>query len=71
VFQPASLSGVLQTSTLSGLVPGAQVILETSSDLVIWTPIQTNITDTTTFTFTITNTMNTNAPAQFFRATEQ
>ncbi len=58
----------LQT-TLSGLSAGETVVVEVSSDLRNWTPIQTNTVSGSTFSFA--NAINPAIKSQFFRARVQ
>jgi hypothetical protein len=62
------ISGNLQT-TLSGLSSGGTVVFQVSSDLKNWTPIQTNVVNTSTLSFT--NPINPALKSQFFRTTVQ
>jgi hypothetical protein len=68
-FGGSSVSaGTLQT-TLSRLSAGETVVLEVSSDLQNWTPIQTNTVSGSTFSFT--NGINPALKSQYFRAQVQ
>ena len=69
VFGGSSVSGGKLQTTLSGLSSGQTVVLQVSSDLENWTPIQTNIVSGTTLS--ITNTINPAMKAQYFRAIVQ
>jgi len=60
--------GTFQT-TLSGLSMGQTIVLYSSTNLNIWTPIQTNIASGSTVTFT--NTINRDLQSQYFRASAQ
>ena len=65
-FGGSSVSGGKLQSTLSGLSTGATVVLQVSSDLKTWTPIQTNTVNGSTLSFT--NSINPAMKNQFFRA---
>jgi hypothetical protein len=47
------------------LIVGQQVIVESSPDLIHWTPIQTNLA--TSATLSVTNFINPAVDAEFFR----
>jgi hypothetical protein len=64
----SAASGQLKT-TLSGLLAGETVILQVSTNLQTWTPIQTNNANGSVLS--ITNTINPSTKSQFFRATVQ
>jgi hypothetical protein len=66
VFGGSSVSGGKVQTTLSGLSAGETVVVEASSDLQNWTPIQTNTVSGTTLS--VTNTINPALPGQYFRA---
>ena len=69
IFGSSSVSdGQLQT-TLSGLSVGETVVLEVSTDLKTWTPVQTKVASGSTLTFT--NTINPAMKGQYFRAVVQ
>jgi hypothetical protein len=68
-FGGSSVIGGKLHSTLSGLSSGATVVLQVSSDLKTWTPIQTNTVSGSTLS--ITNTINPAMKSQFFRALVQ
>lgn len=65
---PSVANNKLVTS-LSGLLTGETVIVQTSSNLQTWTAIQTNAVSGATLS--ITNPINPSAKSQFFRATVQ
>jgi hypothetical protein len=56
-------------TTLSGLLSGEQVILQVSTNLQTWNPIQTNSVNGSTLS--LTNTINPSLKNQFYRATVQ
>ena len=58
-------TGRALTRMYRGLVEGQQVIVESSPDLIHWTPIQTNIATSTTLS--VTNFINPAVDAEFFR----
>lgn len=58
-------TGRALTRMYGGLTVGQTVIVESSPDLVHWTPIQTNIVDRTTLS--VTNFVNPAVNAEFFR----
>jgi hypothetical protein len=58
-------TGRALTRMYGGLVAGQQVIVESSPDLIQWTPIQTNIA--TSATLSITNFINPAVDAEYFR----
>jgi beta-xylosidase len=64
-----SVSGGKLQTTLSGLSVGEKVVIYSSTDLQNWTPIQTNIVNSSTLTFT--NAINPAVKNQFFRAMVQ
>jgi hypothetical protein len=66
-FSFASVTGNEFQATLSGLSTGEQVVLESSTDLKNWIPVQTNKADGQSLTFT--NTINPALMGQYFRAT--
>ena len=66
VFGGASVRGGNLQTTLSGLSAGETVVVEASSDLHNWTPIQTNTVSGSTLSFT--NAFNPALPGQYFRA---
>jgi hypothetical protein len=66
VFGGSSVSGGKLQMTLSGLSAGETIVVEASSDLQNWTPIQTNTVSGPTFSFT--NAMNPALQGQYFRA---
>jgi hypothetical protein len=66
VFGGSSVSGGKLQTTLSGLSAGETVVMEASSDLQNWTPIQTNTVSGSTLSFT--NAINPALPGQYFRA---
>jgi hypothetical protein len=69
VFGDLSVSGGKLQTTLSGLSVSEKVVIYSSTDLQNWTPIQTNIVNSSTLTFT--NTINPTVKNQFFRAMVQ
>ena len=64
-----SVGGAGFQTTLSGLSAGERVVVEASSDLRNWTPIQTNTVSGTTFS--LTTAINPAMQSQFFRARVQ
>lgn len=66
VFGGSTASGGKLQTTLSGLSAGETVVVEASSDLKNWTPIQTNTASGSTLSFT--NAINPALKGQFFRA---
>jgi hypothetical protein len=66
VFGGSSVSDGKLQMTLSGLSAAETVVVEASSDLRNWTPIQTNTV--AGFTLSITNVINPALPGQYFRA---
>ena len=68
-FAGSSVSGAEFQTTLSGLLAGETVVLDASTDLRNWTPIQTNTVSGSTVAFT--NAINPAMPRQFFRARVQ
>jgi hypothetical protein len=58
-------TGPALTHLYGGLTAGQQIIVESSSDLVHWTAIQTNIA--TSATLCVTNFVNPDSRAEFFR----
>jgi hypothetical protein len=69
IFGGSSVSsGQLQTA-LSGLSVGETVVLEVSTDLKTWTPVQTKVASGTTLTFT--STVNSAMKFQYFRVMAQ
>ena len=66
VFGGSSVSGGKLQMTLSRLSVGEAVVVEASSDLRHWAPIQTNTATGTTLSFT--NAINPALPDQYFRA---
>ena len=69
IFGGSGVSGAGWQTTLSGLSAGETVVLEASSDLRHWTPIQTNVVIGSTVSFT--NAINPVIQSQFFRARVQ
>jgi hypothetical protein len=69
LFQQVSRDGGLLISTLSGLLPGETVVLETSSDLINWLPVQTNAA--VGVTLSMTNSIDSSGTGHFFRAAVQ
>jgi len=65
-FGGVSASGGKLITSLSGLVAGEIVILQVSTNLQTWTPIQTN--NASGSALSITNTINPSIKSQFFRA---
>jgi hypothetical protein len=63
--QGIQFTGRALTRMYGGLVVGQQIIVESSPDLIHWTPIQTNIV--TSATMSLTNLINPAANAEFFR----
>ena len=68
-FGGSSVSGAEFQTTLSGLSAGETVVLEVSSDLQNWTPMQTNTASDSTCAFT--NAVSPAVQNQFFRARVQ
>jgi hypothetical protein len=68
-FGGPSVSGAEFQTALSGLSAGERVVVEVSSDLKTWTPIQTNTVSGSTFSFTTA--INPAVQSQFFRARVQ
>src|ERR1039458_4855100 len=66
VFGGSSVSGDKLQMILSGLSAGEALVVEASSDLRNWTPIQTNTATGSTLSFT--NAINLALPDQYFRA---
>jgi hypothetical protein len=66
VFGGSSVSGGKLQTSLSGLSAGEAVVVEVSSDLHNWTPIQTNTVSGPTLS--LTNAINPALPGQYFRA---
>jgi hypothetical protein len=66
VFGGSSVSGGKLQMTLSRLSVGEAVVVEASSDLRNWAPIQTNTATGSTLSFT--NAINPALPDQYFRA---
>ena len=66
VFGGSSVSGGKLQMTLSRLSVGEAVVVEASSDLRNWMPIQTNTATGSTLSFT--NAINPALPGQYFRA---
>ena len=69
VFGGSSVSGGKMQMALSGLSAGERVVVEASSDLQIWTPVQTNKVSSSTLSFT--NAINPAIKSQFFLARVQ
>jgi hypothetical protein len=69
IFGDLTLSGGTLQTTLSGLSAEETVVIYSSTDLKVWTPIQTNIV--TGSTLILTNTINPAVRSQFFRAVVQ
>jgi hypothetical protein len=59
----------LLITTLTGLLPGELVVVQSSTDLSTWTTIQTNTA--TGANLSITNLINPSGVMQFFRAAVQ
>jgi hypothetical protein len=68
-FGGSTISGGKLQTTLSGLSSGETVILQVSTDLKNWTPIQTNVMSGSTLSFT--NTINPAIKSQYFRTVVQ
>jgi len=68
-FGSGCVSGAGFQTTLSGLSAGETVVVEVSSDLRNWTPIQTNTVSGSTVS--VTNAINPAMQSQFFRAVVQ
>jgi hypothetical protein len=68
-FGGSSVASGKLVTTLSGLLAGETVILQGSTNLRAWTPIQTN--NASGSVLSITNTINPSTKSQFFRATVQ
>ncbi len=66
VFGASSVSGGKLQTTLSGLTAGETVVVEASSDLRDWTPIQTNTVSGSALS--VTNAINPALAGQYFRA---
>ena len=66
VFGGFSVSGGQVQTTLFGLSAGETVVVEASSDLKNWMPIQTNTVSGSTLA--LTNAINPALPGQYFRA---
>lgn len=69
-FGGSSVTGGKLQTTLTGLSVGENIVFYVSSDLKIWTPLQTNSVLTGS-TLTFTNTINPAMKNQFFRAVVQ
>ncbi|HTQ50639.1 MAG TPA: glycoside hydrolase domain-containing protein [Candidatus Acidoferrales bacterium] len=65
-FGGSSVSGGNLQTTLSGLSTGQSVIIEVSTDLRTWTPVETNSASGSTMT--LTNGINASEKMEFFRA---
>jgi hypothetical protein len=68
-FSQAYSQGPLLITTLTGLLPGELVVVQSSTDLSTWTTIQTNTA--TGANLSITNLINPSGVMQFFRAAVQ
>jgi hypothetical protein len=66
VFGGSSVSGGKVQTMLAGLSVGETVVVEVSSDLQNWTPMQTNTVSGSTLSFA--NAINPALPGQYFRA---
>jgi Divergent InlB B-repeat domain len=64
-FGGSSVSSGKILTTLTGLLSGETIVLQVSSDLKIWTPIQTNVVSSPTLV--ITNSFNPGTQSQYFR----
>jgi hypothetical protein len=69
VFVGSFVTGGKVQTTLSGLSAGERIVLQVSSDLKTWTPIQTNTANGSTLSFT--NAINPALQGQYFRARVQ
>jgi hypothetical protein len=65
----SSVANSKLVTSLSGLLTGETVIVQTSSNLQTWTAIQTNAVSGATLS--ITNTISPGTKSQFIRATVQ
>lgn len=68
-FTGSQISGGAFQTTLSGLSSGETVTLQVSTDLINWTPFQTNVMSGSTLSFT--NTINPATKSQYFRTVVQ
>ena len=68
-FQSIATDGGALSSTLAGLIPTQTVTFQTSTNLLDWSPIQTN--NATDFTLSITNLITPSVPVLFLRAVVQ
>lgn len=69
VFGGSSINGNNLQMTLTGLSSREKIVLEVSSDMKNWTPVQTNTVNGSTQPFTFS--INPDAKSQFFRARVQ